>query len=707
MTALSAGARLGPYEILAPLGAGGMGEVYRARDARLGRDVAIKVLVERLAHDREHRVRFEREARAVASVSHPNILAIHDFGEESGLFFSVTELLEGQTLRQRLERERLAWRRSVEIAIAIAEGLAAAHGRGIAHRDLKPENIFLTTDGLVKILDFGLAHTRLFQGGQTRRRRPSRWEPRRARSWGRWATCLPSRSTEMTADARSDIFSLGCVLYEMLTGRRAFLRASRGETLAAILRDPPAEISPSEATVPPSLDRVVRRCLEKSPNERFQSARDLHFALKEVLQGPAGSGAGTISSGSTRPPLESMAVLPFENVSRDPDGEYLSDGIAESIIHSLSRLPNLRVMARTTIARYKGQEVDPQVVGRELNVRAVLTGRVLHRGETLVIKTALVDVRDGSQIWGENYTSQALGHPGHRGRDLPGDLREAARQGQRRGGRAAHPARYREPRGVPAVSEGALLLEQADRRGPAQGHRALPAVDRGRSRVRARARRHRALLQPARLLSISLAAGGVPEGEGGRVPSAGARPVVGRGAGRPGGHDAVVRLELGGCRGGIPAGDCGKPQFRPRPSLLRDFPHGHGEISRGTARGAPRLRAGSPVPAGPGQPGLLPLLCASIRRGRRRSSRRFSRWTRASPWRTTSCAFAYLEKRMQAEAVRAGAARRGAVGPRPAAPVFARVLSGLSRAGAPRRRPSSASFPRCLRGAMSPPSRWP
>ncbi len=241
--ALSAGTRLGPYEILAPLGAGGMGEVYRARDTRLGREVAIKVLPERLAGDPSALSRFEREARAVAALSHPNILAIHDFGEERGLRYAVTELLEGQTLRERLVRERLAWRKALEIGISLADGLSAAHARGIIHRDLKPENIFLTSNGHVKILDFGLARADVVPSDQLTSAPTKSSATEAGTVLGTLGYMSPEQVGGQPADTRSDIFSLGCVLYEMLTGRRAFPGASRGQTMAAILRDQPAEMA--------------------------------------------------------------------------------------------------------------------------------------------------------------------------------------------------------------------------------------------------------------------------------------------------------------------------------------------------------------------------------------------------------------------------------------------------------------------------------
>ena len=294
----SAGSRLGPYEILAPLGAGGMGEVYRARDTRLAREVAIKVLPDRLAASTEALARFEREAKAIAALSHPNILAIHDVGEERGVRFVVSELLEGETLRQRLSRERLAWRKGVEIGIAMADGLAAAHAKGIVHRDLKPENLFLTSGGLVKILDFGLARTDAASLSDATSAQTATEQTEAGTVMGTVGYMSPEQVSGEAADARSDIFSLGCVLYEMLSGRRAFGGNTPGQTLAAILRDQPPEISRSGVELPTGLDRMVARCLEKNPNERFQTARDLAYALKQMLDASATAPAVAISRSS-------------------------------------------------------------------------------------------------------------------------------------------------------------------------------------------------------------------------------------------------------------------------------------------------------------------------------------------------------------------------------------------------------------------------
>src|SRR5438105_8034932 len=279
--ALSSGDRLGRYEILSVLGAGGMGEVYRARDERLGRAVAVKVLPEQLAADSDSRARLEREARAVATVTHPNILAIYDVGEHQGILFVVTELLDGETLRWRLMRERVSWRKAVEIGSAIAEGLAAAHGRGIVHRDLKPANIFLTSDGHVKILDFGLAKAERFEGSESLSKIETASQPGVA--VGTIGYMAPEQVSGAKVDARTDIFALGCVLYEMLSGERAFQRSSAGETLAAILRDEPRDLADIDNRLPAALVTIVRRCLQKNPEERVQSARDRAFDLRAIV----------------------------------------------------------------------------------------------------------------------------------------------------------------------------------------------------------------------------------------------------------------------------------------------------------------------------------------------------------------------------------------------------------------------------------------
>jgi eukaryotic-like serine/threonine-protein kinase len=276
---LSAGSKIGPYEIQCPLGAGGMGEVYRARDTRLGRDVALKIIPESFAHEPDRLRRFEQEARAVAALNHPNILAIHDIGQHDGSPFLVSELLEGETLRVVLERGAVPQRKTIEYGVQIAHGLAAAHEKGIVHRDLKPENIFVTKDGRIKILDFGLA--KLIENPGSDSEDLTLTTPHTAAGMviGTSSYMAPEQVRGKAADARTDIFAFGAVLYEMLFGVRAFRRDTTAETMTAVLRDDPPELSSAGHLGSPALERIVQRCLEKNPEERFQSARDLSFAL--------------------------------------------------------------------------------------------------------------------------------------------------------------------------------------------------------------------------------------------------------------------------------------------------------------------------------------------------------------------------------------------------------------------------------------------
>jgi serine/threonine protein kinase len=275
------GTTLGHYRIVEKIGAGGMGEVYRAHDERLDRDVAVKVLLEAVAQDADRLARFEREAKAVAKLDHPNILSIYEFGTDRGVTFAVTELLEGESLRECLINAGgpLPWRRAQEIGAAVANGLGAAHSKGVVHRDLKPENVFLIDDGRVKILDFGLAQVKVpvEEEAETATLTPAGTVP--GTVMGTVGYMSPEQVRGQTADARSDIFALGCVLYEMLAGHRAFKRDTTAEIMTAILREEPPSLAASGVEVRPEVEKTVERCLEKNPERRFQSARDLAFAL--------------------------------------------------------------------------------------------------------------------------------------------------------------------------------------------------------------------------------------------------------------------------------------------------------------------------------------------------------------------------------------------------------------------------------------------
>jgi eukaryotic-like serine/threonine-protein kinase len=439
---LAVGMRLGRYEIVAPLGAGGMGEVYRARDARLGRQVAIKVLPDRFAEDPARLARFEREARAVAALSHPNIVAIHDYVTEQGVSFAVIELLEGETLRCRIARAPLEWRAALEAGTAIADGLAAAHAKGIVHRDLKPDNLFVTADGRVKILDFGLARVEIkpSEDLETRTDAPAQTAP--GVVMGTVGYMSPEQLRGHTVDARSDIFSLGCVLYEMVAGRRPFQRKTAADTSAAILHDAPHDFAALGIKVPADVERVIRHCLEKDRDRRLPSARELAAALRALLSGsplpaplPTTAPHPRPRQRRSRKAVDSVAVLPLVNASADPELEYLSDGITESIISTLSQLSNLRVMARSTVFRLKGRDADACALGRDLNVRAVLTGRMLQRGDQLVIRAELVDTADGAQLWSEQYNrplTELLAVEDEIARSIVAGLRQRLTETQRR-----------------------------------------------------------------------------------------------------------------------------------------------------------------------------------------------------------------------------------------------------------------------------------
>lgn len=404
----TAGSKVGHYEVVSLVGEGGMGVVYRGRDPRLARDIAIKILAKESSQDAEATARLEREARAIAALSHPNILAIHDIGRENGSVYVVTELLEGATLREQMRQQPVNWRRAVEIGAEIAEGLAAAHAKAIVHRDLKPENVFVTSDGRVKILDFGLAQTdpSLLQRDESNIPTTRWFQTEPGTVIGTLGYMSPEQLRGEAVDPTADIFSLGCILYEMVTAKKPFHRESGAATIAAILKDdlPREELS---ASAPSEVQRIIEGCVEKSPAMRFQSARDLALTLRAI-----GSSASVgrneliekITRRRTSKTIDSIAVLPLVNALNDASTEYLTDGITEGIINKLSQLPKLKVMARSTVFRYRKPDLDPQAVGRELRVRAVLTGVVKNAGERLQITVELVDSLDGSQIWGESYT---------------------------------------------------------------------------------------------------------------------------------------------------------------------------------------------------------------------------------------------------------------------------------------------------------------
>ncbi|HEY0545536.1 MAG TPA: protein kinase [Pyrinomonadaceae bacterium] len=438
---LPAGARLGRYQIRSPLGAGGMGEVYLAEDERLGRLVALKILPAPFVDSRERLHRFQQEARAASSLNHPNILTIHEIGEADDRSFIATEYVEGETLRDTLLKGmRMSLSVVLDVVRQMASALAAAHHAGTIHRDIKPENIMLREDGLVKVLDFGLAKLTEPQDPALEASTLMCTQP--GIVMGTATYMSPEQARGQEVDARTDIWSTGVVLYEMLTGRKPFEGMTTSDVLASILTKEPAPLSSYRLELPAELEWITGKALSKDREERYQTVKDLLSDLRRLGQrlefkaqlersapqqfSDAGefavSGSSKVKAASSsnlrrkttrrkrrnaKPQtIDSVAVLPLVNACADPEMEYLSDGITESIINCLSQLPKLKVMARSIVFRYKGQDVDPQRVGRELGVRAVLVGRALKLDGQLIVGVELVDAADGSQLWGEHYNRQ-------------------------------------------------------------------------------------------------------------------------------------------------------------------------------------------------------------------------------------------------------------------------------------------------------------
>ncbi len=435
---LSAGYCLGPYEVVGPIGSGGMGDVYKARDTRLGRDVAIKVLPPEFASDPERLRRFEREAKATAALSHPNILAVHDIGTFDAVPYLVEELLEGESLEEKIERGALAAREAVGIALQIARGLAAAHEKHIVHRDLKPGNVFVTRDGQVKILDFGLA--KLVEGVPIGEADTLTHAPTGATEFGRVlgtvAYMAPEQARGLPVDQRTDVFGFGVVLYEMVTGERPFRGETATDTVAAILKEEP---KPLPAGVPPDLVTVIGKCLAKEPERRYQGgsevldaleavqpevAAPLWLSLKQaigrrpwfvaanvlaalvVLAMALGVGGlrGRLLGGAASSTIDSLAVLPLENLSGDPEQGYLAEGMHDALITGLGQVGGLkRVIARGSVMRFKGTNTPLREIAKELNVGAVITGAVLRSGSRVRITAHLVDPATEAQLWAHSY----------------------------------------------------------------------------------------------------------------------------------------------------------------------------------------------------------------------------------------------------------------------------------------------------------------
>jgi eukaryotic-like serine/threonine-protein kinase len=408
---LAAGTRLGPYEVTGVLGAGGMGEVYRARDTRLGRDVALKLLPADLAANPDRRTRFEQEARAVASLNHPHIVTLYSLEEVGSTVFITLELVDGETVAAMIARERIALPALLRIASAVADAVGYAHEHGILHRDLKPSNLMITREGRVKVLDFGLAKLReVVDSGSSDSSTLTRLGPVTDRQvvLGTPEYMSPEQAEGGTVDQRSDIFSLGVVMYELATGERPFKGHSPASVISSVLRDTPRPITDVNPVAPAALAEIVKRCLSKDPAGRYQSARALRDDL-DAMQQAAGARPAPMATAAT-PPLapvrHSVAVLPFLSLSSDPENEFFADGITEDVIAQLSKLRAVKVISRTSAMQFKKREQSLREIAAKLGVATLVEGSVRRAGNRVRIVAELIDAESDAHLWVETYDRQ-------------------------------------------------------------------------------------------------------------------------------------------------------------------------------------------------------------------------------------------------------------------------------------------------------------